>query len=151
MDRIDKILLILPLLPMADLISTLFSLRFGGEEIGILARPILLRYGSVGLGLLAGSASLIFLFSMCVVIYIKGLFIADLGFKWARYFLAIPIFWFFVLEGVYVSTVTLNFLVPVIPTAVQAIGLRVTLVCSYFMCVNVLTMPHIRRLRSFQA
>jgi len=60
LDRIDKVLLILPILPALDLLSTLFSLGFGGEEIGVLARPVLEKYGPYGLVVLAASASFIF-------------------------------------------------------------------------------------------
>src|SRR3990170_2785770 len=57
MDRVDKALLILPLLPLFDLVSTLFSLSLGGSEVGFLARPILQQYGHIGLVFLAVSAS----------------------------------------------------------------------------------------------
>jgi hypothetical protein len=34
LDRIDKILFILPFIPLVDVASTLFSLTFGGKETG---------------------------------------------------------------------------------------------------------------------
>jgi len=146
MDRVEKVLLVLPLLPAADLLSTLYSLSFGGEEVGILARPILEQYGSYGLVMLAASASIIFLVSMEVVIYIKNLFVNELRFRWMWYVLVIPIYWFFVLEGVYVSTVIMNFLVPLSPLLTQAVTLRVFLVGAYFLCVSTLTMSQMRQL-----
>jgi hypothetical protein len=146
LDRIDKVLLILPLLPVADLSSTLFSLNFCGEEVGILARPVLQNYGPFGLVMLAISASMIFLVFMKVVMHIKKLFIREWKFKWMWYILAIQICWFFVLESVYVSTVVMNFLVPVAPLQTQTVTLRVILVCTYFVCISALTIPQIRRM-----
>lgn len=149
MDRIDKVLLILPLLPVADLLSTLFSLSLGGQEVGILARPILENYGPAGLVFLAFFASAIFLVFMGVVIYIKKLFINEFRFKRMWYVLAVPIFWFFVLEGVYVSTVAINILAPLAPLFAQTFTLRVIITSAYFLFVNALTLPHMKRLPRF--
>jgi hypothetical protein len=149
LDRIDKGLLILPLLPLADLSSTLFSMRFGGEEIGILARPILQNYGPYGLVALAASASIIFLFFMEVVIHIKKLFIKEWKFKWIWYILTAQVYWFFMLEAVYVSTVAMNLLVPVAPLLTQTIILRAILVCTYFVFINALTVPQMKKLPRF--
>lgn len=147
MDKIDKVLLIMPLLPIADLLSTLYCLSFSGsEEIGILARPILQNYGPYGLIILATSASIFFLVSMKLVIYIKKLFIQEWKLKWTRYALTFHIYLFFMLEAVYVSTVITNFLNPLYPLITQTIILRVILVCTYFASVSALTMPQIRQL-----
>ena len=146
MDRIDKALLVLPLLPAFDLLSTLFSLQFGGEEVGILARPVLEQYGVLGLVPLAVSASAIFLVSMHVVIRIKRLFVEKWKVKWTRWILTVPIYWLFVLEGVYVSTVIMNLLVPVVPELTEAVALRVLLVTAFFTCASVLTLPQMKRL-----
>jgi len=146
-DRIDKALLVLPLLPLADLLSTLFALGFGGEEVGILARLALEQYGVYGLILLAASASLIFFVSMKTVIYIKRLFVNEWELKSARHVLRIPIYWFFILEGVYVSTVVMNLLVPISPQLTQSIVLRAGLVAAYFACFSMFTMPHVKHPR----
>jgi len=150
LDRIDRVLLILPLLPVADLSSTLFALSFGGEEVGILARPILENFGAYGLAMLSTSAAFMFFVFMQVVIRIKKLFIEELRFRWMWHVLTIPIYWIFLLEAVYVSTVTLNFLVPLAFPLTEAIILRVLLVCTYFACVSTLTMPQMRQLPHFQ-
>jgi hypothetical protein len=150
LDKIDKVLLIMPLLPIADLVSTLFCLSFsGGEEIGILARPMLQNHGPYGLVMLAIAASIIFLAFMKVAIYIKKLFIEEWKIKWMRYFLTIQIYWFFILEAVYASTVIMNFLAPMYPLLTQTIILRAVLICTYFSCVSALTMPQIRQLPHF--
>jgi hypothetical protein len=149
LDRIDKVLLILPFLPTADLSSTLFSLNFGGEEVGILARPVLQNYGPYGLVMLAISASVIFLVSMKVVIHIKILFIKEWKFKWMWYVLAIQICWFSILEAVYVSTVIMNFLIPLAPFLTQTVTLKAVLVCAYFAFISTLTIPKIRQLPHF--
>ena len=149
MDRIDKVLLVLPFLPVADLLSTLFSLSLGGQEVGILARPILEHYGSSGLVFLAVFASAVFLVFMEVVIYIKKLFINEFRFKWMWYVLAVPIFWFFVLEGVYVSTVIMNVLVPFSPLIIQTNVLRAVTAAAYFVGVSSFTMSQMKRLPRF--
>jgi len=146
LDRIDKVLLILPLLPVADLLSTLFSLTFGGVEVGIVARPVLEHYGAYGLVMLAASASIMFLFFMQVVTYIKKLFIKEFRFRLMWFILAIPIYWFFLLEGVYVSTVVLNFIVPLSLSLTETTILKALLLCAYFVCVSWLTKPEIRQL-----
>jgi len=148
-DRIDKVLLVMPFLPFADLLSTLFSLGFGGEEVGILARPVLEHYGSSGLVVLALSASVTFFVFMKIVIYIRKLLAAELRFRWVRYVLAVPVYWFFVLEAVYVSTVVMNFLVPLAPLLTQTFALRAALVFVYLAFVSMLTMAQMRRLPRF--
>jgi len=146
LDRIDKVLLVMPLLPLADLLSTLFSLNFGSEEVGILARPILENYGAYGLVMLTASASIMFLIFMQVVIHIKSLFIKEWKFKWMWYLLTIQIYWFFTLEALYISTVTINFLAPMSPLIAQTIIFRVLLACTYLACVSALTMPQMKKL-----
>jgi len=149
LDRIDKVLLILPILPAADLLSTLFSLSLGGQEVGILARPILEQYGPNGLVMLATFASTLFLVFMEVVIYIKKLFINEFRFRWMWYFLVVPIYWFFVLEGVYVSTVIMNVLAPFSPLIIQTNVLRGVIAGAYFAGVAALTMSQMKRLPRF--
>jgi len=146
LDRIDKVLLILPLLPVADLVSTLFSSGFGGEEVGILARPVLENYGAYGLAMLASSASVIFLVFMQVVMHIKKLFIEEMRFRWMWHVLAIPIYWIFMLEAVYVSTIILNFLIPLSLSFIETTVLKALLLCTYFVCISWLTKPQIRQL-----
>jgi len=146
LDRVDKVLLVLPFLPIADLLSTLFSLERGGEEVGILARPVLEQYGAYGLVPLAASASMMFLVFMQVVIYIKRLFVNEWKVRWTKRVLTIPIYWLFVLEGVYVSTVIMNLLVPVAPQLTQIVLLRTLIVIAYFAWASILTLPQMKRL-----
>ena len=49
LDRIDKVLFILPFLTLADTVSTEFSLMFGGMEGGPIAGPVYEQYGQRGL------------------------------------------------------------------------------------------------------
>jgi len=49
LDRIDKVLFILPFLTLADMVSTEFSLMFGGMEGGPVAGPVYEQYGQLGL------------------------------------------------------------------------------------------------------
>lgn len=141
----DKALLVLPLLPAADLLSTLFSLRFGGEEIGILARPILQQYGAYGLVPLAVSASAIFLVFMQAVIRIRRLFVEQWRMKWSKWILTVPIYWLFLLQGVYVSTVIMNLLVPFSPVLTEALVVRIAFACAYFACISVFTWSQMKQ------
>jgi len=132
-----------------DLVSTLFSLRFGGEEIGVLARPTLQQHGPSGLVVLAATASVLFLVFMGVVIRIKRTYVNGWKLRWMWYVLVIPIYWFFVLEGVYVSTVAMNFLVPVAPVLTQGVAVRGAFVGVYFAGVSVFTLPKMKALTRF--
>ena len=49
LDRIDKVLFILPFIALADTVSTEFSLMFGGMEGGPIAGPVYEQYGQPGL------------------------------------------------------------------------------------------------------
>ena len=146
MDRVDKALLILPLLPLFDLVSTLFSLSLGGVEVGFLARPVLQHYGPVGLVFLAFSASMIFLAFMSIVIYIKRLNVAKWRFKWVRLVTVIPVYWFFLLQAFYVSTVVSNFLVPLAPLLTQTLFFRALPALAYFIGIAALTKQQISQL-----
>ena len=146
MDRVDKVLLVLPLLPVADLLSTLFALGRGGQEVGILARLVLEQFGAYGLVPLAASASAIFLVFMLVVVHVKRLFVEEWRLKWTRQVLMIPVYWLFILQGVYVSTVVMNLLVPLSPTLAQMFMLRIALVGLYFVGVSMFTIPQMRQL-----
>jgi len=148
LDRVDKALLVLPLLPAADLLSTLFSLQYGGEEIGILARPVLEQYGAYGLIPLAVSASAIFLVFMQVVIRIRKLFVEEWKVKWSRWILTVPIYWLFMLQGVYVSTVIMNLFVPLSSVLAGTVVLRIAFVCLYFAGISIITRPQMRQLPS---
>ena len=148
LDRVDKALLVLPLLPAADLLSTLFSLQCGGEEIGILARPVLEQYGAYGLVPLAVSASAIFLVFMQAVIRIKRLFVEEWKVKWARWVLTVPIYWLFMLQGVYVSTVIMNLLVPFSFVLTETIVTRIAFAFAYFACISFFTRPQMRQFPS---
>jgi len=139
---------VLPLLPAADLLSTLFSLRYGGQEVGILARPILEQYGAYGLIPLAVSASAIFLVFMQVVIRIRRLFVEEWKVKWSRWILTVPIYWLFMLQGVYVSTVVMNLFVPLSSVLAGTVVLRIAFVCLYFAGISMLTRPQMRQLQS---
>lgn len=141
MDRVDRVLLVLPILPAFDLLSTVFSLGRGGQEVGILARPVLEQYGVYGLFPLAVSASVIFLVFMWVIVRVRKQLMEQWRFKWSRQIVMIPVFWIFALEGVYVSTVIMNFMVPLSPALSQMLTLRIAMVCVYFLGVGMLARP----------
>jgi len=86
---------------------------------------------------------------MEVVIHIKKLFINEFRFKWMWYILAVPIYWFFVLEGVYVSTVIMNVFTPFSPLLTQTNILRAIIAGAYFAGVASFTMSQMKRLPRF--
>ncbi len=143
MDRVDKALLILPFLPLFDLISTLFALNLGGVEIGFLARPVLEHYGRMGLVFLSASASMIFLVFMAIVIYIKHLYAEKWRFKWIRLATAVPVYWLFLLQAFYVSTVISNFLVPLAPLLTETLLFRALPAVIYFVGIAAFTKQEI--------
>jgi hypothetical protein len=49
LERIDKVLFILPFMTLADTVSTEFSIMFGGKEGGPIAGPVYEQYGQPGL------------------------------------------------------------------------------------------------------
>ena len=138
----------LPLLPAADLLSTLFSLTRGGQEVGILARPVLEQYGAFGLFPLAASASVIFLSLILVMIRVRRILVEQGRFKWARHVVVIPVFWMFLLQGVYVSTVVMNFMVSLSPALAQMFMLRLAVVCVYFFGVSMVSRPYLGQFAS---
>jgi hypothetical protein len=129
--------------------STLIALNFGGEEIGILAQPLLQNFGAYGLVMLATSASLMFLVFMQAVIHIRRLLVKEKRFKWTRHLLTIPIYWIFLLEAIYFSTVVLNLLVPLSFPQTETIILRVLLTGTYFACISTLAKPQMRQPPNF--
>jgi len=66
--------------------------------------------------------------------------------KWTRRVLLIPVYWLFILQGVYVSTVIMNLLVPLSPTLAQMFMLRIALVGLYFVGVSMFTIPQMWQL-----
>lgn len=116
MDRIEKALFILPCISLFDIVAILFSLNFGGEEVGIIADPIYQVYGE--LGLLGWAVFLFFLFIALVwfLIYGKRKTISQKDAKKYRIFFLIAFHIVFLSEGVWMGTVIQNFLVPFLST-----------------------------------
>jgi len=110
-----------------------------------LARPVLQHYGCVGLVFLAFSASLIFLAFMSLVIYIKRLYKEKWRLKWMRLVTVIPVYWFFLLQAFYVSTVVSNFLVPLAPLLTQTLLFRTLPAIVYFLDIAAFTKQQITR------
>jgi hypothetical protein len=106
------------------------------------------QYGAYGLIPLAVSASAIFLVFMQAIIRIKKLFVEEWKVKWTRRILTLPIYWLFLLQGVYVSTVIMNLLVPFSSVLTQSIVLRIAFACVYFAGIAVFTHPQMRLLPS---
>ena len=143
LDRIDKAVLILPFMPLADMVSTLFGLTLGGHEGGIVAKPIYDRYGKPGLVALL---TFIFLFLLACM----WLFIIDKrrvqmqASRRERVALVVGINFLFLVEGLWMAAVITNLILPPSVLAMRAIWLGV--IFAYFVSVSFFTRAEMRRL-----
>jgi len=130
-DRIDKVLFILPFLSLADTVSTEFSLMFGGTEGGPIAGPVYEQYGQSGLVGLTIFAFLVSFGCVWFLRYAKRRVVQGEGSKLNRVALLYGVFFFFFLEAYIMGVVIQNLLVPLkLPSlTLFAIQYGVTLAC----------------------
>ena len=99
LDRIDKVLFILPFLTLADTVSTEFSLMFGGMEGGPIAGPVYEQYGQLGLIALTIFAFFVSLGCVWFLRYAKRRVVQGEGSKLNRVALVYGVLFFFLLEA----------------------------------------------------
>ena len=130
-DRIDKVLFILPFLSLADTVSTEFSLMFGGTEGGPIAGPVYEQFGYLGLIALTIFAFLVSFGCVWFLRYAKRRVVQGEGSKLNRVALLYGVFFFFFLEAYIMGVVIQNLLVPLkLPSlTLFAIQYGVTLAC----------------------
>jgi hypothetical protein len=112
LDRIDKILFILPFLTLADEVSTEFSLMFGGIEGGPIAGPVYEQHGQLGLIALTIFSFFVSLGCIWFLRYAKTRIIHGEGSKLNRVALVVAVNFFFLGEAYIMGVVVQNFLVP---------------------------------------
>lgn len=146
LDKIDKVLLILPVMPLVDIVSTLFSLRFGGQEIGIIAKPIYERYGEPGLIALSSFSFVVFSICVWILRIQKTKFIQGQLSKQERRRLAVAVNIFFAAEAWWTGVVIQNLLVPLSLSLFGVIAIWSGVAFVYFVLISFFTQVEMRRL-----
>ena len=122
--------------------STLFvALPFGGQEIGILAKPIYERYGKPGLVALS---SFLFLVFLAYVWFLK--LTQEQTSKRERPVLVATIYLLFAVEAGWMGVVIQNFLVPLSLPLFVVFAVWSGVTCAYFVSVSSFTRAEMRRL-----
>ena len=147
LNKTEKILFILPLIALFDVISTLFSLSLGGREVGLIGSFLYERSGEVGL--VAWSILMFFVFIVLIWSIILGLrYVYEQATKTNRAGLLLILFVtyniLFLVEAVWIGTVTRNFLVHFLPP-LTLVSLQATAIVTYFILVNIFTRNEMRQ------
>jgi len=151
LDRIDKVLFILPFLTLADGVSTEFSLMFGGMEGGPIAGPVYEQYGQLGLMALTIFAFFVSLGCVWFLRYAKRRIRQGERSKLNRIVLVYAIFFFFFLEAYIMGVVVQNFLVPPPLPSLTLLAIQYGVTLAYFVSVSFFTRTEMKRLMRDQA
>jgi len=146
LDRIDKILFILPFLTLADTVSTKFSLMFGGMEGGPIAGPVYEQYGQLGLIAITIFAFLVSLGCVWFLRYAKRRVVQGEGSKLNRVALLYGVFLFFFLEAYIMGVIVQNFLVPLQLPSLTLFAIQYGVTLAYFVSALFLTRTEIKQL-----
>jgi len=144
LDRIDKVLFILPFFTLADTVSTEFSLMFGGMEGGPIAGPVYEQYGQRGLIALTIFAFFVSLGCVWFRRYAKRIIRQGEGSKLNRVAMVYAIIFFFFLEAYIVGVVIQNFLAPLQLPSLTLLAIQYGLTIAYFVFVTFLTRTEMR-------
>jgi len=146
LDRIDKVLFILPFLTLADMVSTEFSLMFGGMEGGPIAGPVYEQYGQ--LGLIALTIFSFFVSFGCVwfLRYAKTRIRQGERSKLNRVAMVYAILFFFFLEAYIMGVVIQNFLVPLLSPSLILFAIQYGMTLAYFVSVTFFTRTEMKQL-----
>jgi len=132
LDRIDKVLFILPSLTLADTMSTEFSLVFGGMEGGPIAGPVYEQYGHLGLIALTIFAFFVSLGCFWFLRYAKRRVVQREASKLDRVALVIAVPFFFLLEAYILGVVVQNLLVPLQLPSLTLVAIQYGVALTYF-------------------
>lgn len=146
MDRIDKIVFILPFITLADMASTEYSLAFGGKEGGILAKPIYEQYGKPGLVVLSIFTFFAFLVFVWLFGYAKKRITQGQSSKLHRVVLVVLVIFFFWGEAYLTGVVIQNFLVPLRLPSLTLLAIQYGVAFTYFVSVSFFTRTEMKRL-----
>ena len=146
LDRIDKVLFLLPFLTLADMVSTEFSLMFGGMEGGPIARPVYEQYGQLGLIALTIFAFFVSLGCVWFLRYAKRRVVQGEGSKLNRVALVYAVLFFFLLEAYIVGVVVQNFLVPLLLPSLMLFVVQYGVTLTYFVSAIFFTRTEMKQL-----
>ena len=146
MDSIDKILFILPFIPLADMVSTLFSLTFGGREGGFLSRPVYERYGELGLVSLSIFTFFVLLGCVWFLRFAKRRFSQDRVSKLHRVVLVYAVNFFFLLEAYLMGVAVQNILVPLLLPSLALLAIQYGVTLAYLVSVSSFTRTEMKQL-----
>ena len=144
MDRIGKILFILPFISPIDLISTLISFRLGGKEGGIIGKPLYELFREPGL-IVWSCIFFLFLFLMSWWFEAsKRKFLRGETTRLHGYILLFAVWVVFIVEGWWIGVIITNLLLPSSLFAIFAIWFKVSLI--YFVSASFFTRTEMKRL-----
>jgi hypothetical protein len=146
LDRIDKILFILPFLTLADTVSTEFSLMFGGMEGGPIAGPVYEQYGQPGLIALTIFSLFVSLGCVWFLKYAKTRINQGEGSKPNRVALIVAVNFFFLGEAYIMGVVIQNFLVPLPLPSFILLAIQSGVAFTYFVAVSLFTRTEMKQL-----
>ena len=146
LDRIDKVLFILPFLTLADTVSTEFSLMFGGMEGGPIAGPVYEQYGHLGLIALTIFAFFVSLGCVWFLSYAKRRIRQGERSKLNRVVLVYGVLFFFLLEAYMMGVIVQNFLVPVLSPSLTLSAIQYGVTFTYFVSISFFTRTEMKRL-----
>jgi len=146
LDRIDKVLFLLPFLTLADTVSTWFSLMFGGMEGGPIAGPVYEQYGHLGLLALTIFSFFVSLGCVWFLRYAKRRVAQGERSKLNRVVLVYGVLLFFLLEAYLMGVVVQNFLVPLFLHSLELFAIQYAVTLAYFVSICFFTRTEIKRL-----
>ena len=146
MDRIDKVLFILPFLTLADMVSTHYSLMFGGTEGGILAKPIYELYGETGLVALTIFAFLVLLGGVWFLSFTKRNYTQEQVPKIKLVVLVASVIFFYLGEAYLMGVIIQNFLVPLSLPLQTLLAIQYAVTFAYFVFVIFFTRTEMKQL-----
>jgi len=146
LDRIDKVLLILPFMTLADTVSTQFSFAFGGREGGPIARPVYEQYGETGLLALSIFAFFASLGCVWFLRYAKKRINQGEASKLNRVLLVIAVNFFFLGEAYLTGVVVQNFLVPLLLPSLILFAIQYGVAFAYLVSVCLFTRTEMKQL-----
>ncbi len=151
LDRIDKVLFILLFLTLADMVSTEFSLTFGGMEGGPIARPVYEQYGHLGLIALTIFAFFVSLGCVWFLRYAKTRIRQGERSKLNRVVMVYAVLFFFLLEAYIMGVVVQNFLVPLHLPSLILFAIQYGVTLAYFVSVILFTGTEMKQVMRDQA
>jgi len=146
LDRIDKVLFILPFIALADTVSTEFALMFGGMEGGPIAKPVYEQYGQPGLIVLTIFAFFVSLGCVWFLRYAKTRIRQGEGSKLNRVAIVYAILFFFFLEAYIMGITVQNFFVPILPPSLTLLIIQWGVTFTYFASAIFFTRTETKRL-----